>query len=267
MPGGRRDGRPGLKQILIIGIGAGDPDYLTVQAIKALNRADVFFVMDKGPAKDKLVALRRDICQRFIEHDRYRVVEAPCPERTRGVPDYRGSVDELNASKQAVYAQLIHDELADGQVGAFLVWGDPGLYDSTIRILERIVAGSGQALAFEVIPGITSVQALAARHRIPLNSIGQALQITPARQLAEQGFPEGLDTAVVMLDARNTWQQFRNQELDIFWGAYVGTPDERLISGRLDDVADEIARVRAEARQQQGWIMDTYLLRRRQSGE
>ena len=37
-----------MKKILIIGIGAGDPDYMTVQAINALNRADVFFVMDKG---------------------------------------------------------------------------------------------------------------------------------------------------------------------------------------------------------------------------
>ncbi|HEY4805840.1 MAG TPA: SAM-dependent methyltransferase, partial [Paraburkholderia sp.] len=47
-----------VKKILIIGIGAGDPNYLTMQAIDALNAANVFFVMDKGPAKDKLVALR-----------------------------------------------------------------------------------------------------------------------------------------------------------------------------------------------------------------
>ncbi|MEA2801704.1 MAG: precorrin-6A synthase, partial [Rhodospirillaceae bacterium] len=56
-----------MKTILIIGIGAGDPDYITVQAIKALNRVDVFFLMDKGPAKQKLRALREALCRQHIK--------------------------------------------------------------------------------------------------------------------------------------------------------------------------------------------------------
>jgi precorrin-6A synthase len=251
-----------VKHILIIGIGAGDPDYLTVQAIKALNRADVFFVMDKGPAKEKLVALRKEICRRYIEDDDYRIVEATCPERVRDVSDYRASVDDLNADKQAVFERLIAEELADGECGAFLVWGDPALYDSTIRIVEAIARSGRHVLDFEVIPGISSIQALVAKHRTTLNSIGQALEITPARRLAE-GFPERLDSVLVMLDAKNTYKRFVGEDMDIFWGAYVGTPDEILIGGRLAEVADEIEQVRAEARSRHGWIMDTYLLRRR----
>ena len=50
-----------MKRLLVIGIGAGNPDYITLQAVKALNRVDVFFLMDKGPHKDKLIDLRRDI--------------------------------------------------------------------------------------------------------------------------------------------------------------------------------------------------------------
>jgi len=251
-----------VKHILIIGIGAGDPDYLTVQAIKALNRADVFFVMDKGPAKEKLVALRKEICRRYIEDDDYRIVEATCPERVRDVSDYRASVDDLNVDKQAVFERLIAEELADGECGAFLVWGDPALYDSTIRIVEAIARSGRHVLDFEVIPGISSIQALVAKHRTTLNSIGQALEITPARRLAE-GFPERLDSVLVMLDAKNTYKRFVGEDMDIFWGAYVGTPDEILIGGRLAEVADEIEQVRAEARSRHGWIMDTYLLRRR----
>ncbi|MFC0668701.1 precorrin-6A synthase (deacetylating) [Azotobacter chroococcum] len=251
-----------MKHILIIGIGAGDPDYLTVQAIKALNRADVFFVMDKGPAKEKLVALRKEICRRYIEDDDYRIVEATCPERVRDVSDYRASVDDLNVDKQAVFERLIAEELADGECGAFLVWGDPALYDSTIRIVEAIARSGRHVLDFEVIPGISSIQALVAKHRTTLNSIGQALEITPARRLAE-GFPERLDSVLVMLDAKNTYKRFVGEDMDIFWGAYVGTPDEILIGGRLAEVADEIEQVRAEARSRHGWIMDTYLLRRR----
>ena len=44
-----------MRRLLIIGIGAGDPEQVTVQAIKALNRADVFFVIDKGAVKQDLM--------------------------------------------------------------------------------------------------------------------------------------------------------------------------------------------------------------------
>ncbi|WGS53790.1 precorrin-6A synthase (deacetylating) [Paraburkholderia sp. D15] len=251
-----------MKKILIIGIGAGDPDYLTVQAIKALNQADVFFVMDKGAAKDKLIALRRQIIERFVEGGRYRIVEASSPERRPDHGDYRGAVDDLNRDKQRIFEQLIAGELKDGDVGAFLVWGDPSLYDSTIRIVEAIARQGREALDYEVIPGISSVQALAARHRIPLNQIGRSIAITNGRTIAD-GFPANVDSVVVMLDAQNAYRQLAHEDLDIYWGAYVGTPDEILIAGRLRDVMDEIERVRADARHRHGWIMDTYLLRRR----
>ena len=55
-----------MKKLLVIGIGAGNPDYITMQAVKALNQVDVFFLMDKGQSKDKLIELRRDICERYI---------------------------------------------------------------------------------------------------------------------------------------------------------------------------------------------------------
>lgn len=253
-----------MKKILIIGMGAGDPDYMTVQAINALNQVDVFFVMDKGAAKEKLVALRKQIIERFITNDRYRVVEATSPERRPddGASDYRLAVDELNRDKQRVFEKLISSELKDDEVGAFLVWGDPSLYDSTIRILNAILEAGQHVFDYEVIPGISSVQALAARHKVPLNLIGKSVQITNGRGIAD-GFPSNADSAVVMLDAQNAYKQLADADLDIYWGAYVGTPDEVLIAGKLRDVMDDIERTRADARRRHGWIMDTYLLRKR----
>ena len=70
------------------------------------------------------------------------------------------------------------------------------------------------------------------------------------------------DTLVVMLDAEDSYRSVADQDLDIYWGAYLGTPDEILVSGRLDDVYEQIKQLRAEARQRKGWVMDTYLLRR-----
>ena len=246
--------------MLIIGIGAGDPDFVTMQAAKALNTVDVFFMLEKGSSKDSMVELRREICRRYIPDRSYRVVEEPSPPRDTRPPDYRTCVDDLNLAKQARFERMIADNLADGQVGAVLAWGDPSLYDSTIRNIEAIAARQG--LSFEVIPGISAVQVLAARHRITLNTVAQPVEITTGRRLAE-GWPAGVDSVVVMLDGEETFRRFADQDIDIWWGAYLGTPDEILIAGPLKDVSDEIHRVRTAARERHGWIMDTYLLRRR----
>ena len=250
-----------MKQLLVIGIGAGNPDYITMQAVKALNRVDVFFLLDKGQSKDKLIDLRREICERYITAPGYRFAEAHSPERERGDVDYAASVDDLNRAKRQTFERLINDELSDGQCGAFLVWGDPALYDSTVRILRAILDSGRCAFEFEVIPGITSVQALAAQHKVPLNSIGRSVEITTGRRLAA-GQVSDADSLVVMLDAEDSYQQVTDRQTEIFWGAYLGTPDQILLSGRLVDVADEIERVRKAARAEHGWIMDTYLLRK-----
>lgn len=250
-----------MKKLLIIGVGAGNPDYITMQAVKALNRVDVFFLMDKGQSKDKLIDLRREICERYITDRDYRFVEANSPERERGDVDYNASVEDLNRAKQQTFERLIDEEMTDDQCAGFLVWGDPALYDSTIRILQAILASGRCAFEFEVIPGITSVQALAAQHKVPLNSIGRSIEITTGRRLAA-GQVSDADSLVVMLDAQDAYHHVADQETDIYWGAYLGTPDEILISGKLKDVADEIERVRKAARLANGWIMDTYLLRK-----
>jgi len=151
-----------MKKILIIGIGAGDPDYVTMQAVNALNQADVFFMMDKGPSKAKLIELRKEICRRYIRGDGHRFVDATSPQWTRGTEDYFSTVDDLNRDKQALFERLISQELADGECGAFLVWGDPSVYDSMLRIIERVLATGVTEFEYTVIPGVTSVQALAA---------------------------------------------------------------------------------------------------------
>ncbi|MBV7515277.1 MULTISPECIES: precorrin-6A synthase (deacetylating) [unclassified Pseudomonas] len=250
-----------MKKLLVIGIGAGNPDYITMQAVKALNLVDVFFLMDKGQSKDKLIDLRREICERYITDRDYRFVEAHSPERERGDVDYKASVEDLNLAKQQTFERLISEEMTDEQCAGFLVWGDPALYDSTIRILQAILASGRCVFEFEVIPGITSVQALAAQHKVPLNRIGRSIEITTGRRLAA-GQVSDADSLVVMLDAEDSYHRVADQETEIYWGAYLGTPDEILISGKLREVADEIERVRKAARLANGWIMDTYLLRK-----
>jgi precorrin-6A synthase len=252
-----------MRTIFVIGIGVGDPDYMTIQAIKVLNQVDVFFIPDKGAEKAALRELRTAICERFIENADYRIVDVDVPRRA-SAGDYLAGVDEWHSRLADIYGGLFERELEENEVGAVLVWGDPAIYDSTLRIIERVRA-KGLALDFQVIPGISSVQVLAAKHRITLNQIGESVLLTTGRKLAS-GFPGEIGSVVVLLDGAQTFAHLMEADLDIFWGAYLGTEDEILLSGNLADVKDEIAAVRERARRQHGWIMDTYLLRKSDPG-
>lgn len=250
----------GMRRLLIIGIGAGDPDQVTVQAVEALNRVDVFFLIDKGPDTADLVELRKEICRRHIGHPNYRMVEVADVAHDLGGPGYRDAVADWHEGRVALYERLLTEELADGQCGGILAWGDPTLYDSTLRIIDEIAARGTVELDHEVIPGISSVSVLAARHRIPLNGVGRSVHITTGRQLSD-GLPAGRDTVVVMLDSKGAFLEIDDTDLEIFWGAYLGTADEMLIAGKLSDCKEEIERARADARARKGWLFDTYLLR------
>jgi precorrin-6A synthase len=256
-----------MRKLLVIGIGAGDPEYVTVQAIKALNRARVFFVADKGEDKDALNALRREICERYIEQPGYRLLAIPDPVRDASIADYQARVRAWHEQRVALYEQAIARELPEDGCGAFLVWGDPSLYDSTLRIVEQLAARAQLAFEYEVIPGISAIQALAARHKLVLNRIGGALQITTGRRLAQHGFPREADDVVVMLDGEQAFERVLDEQLTIYWGAYLGDARELTISGDLGSVHDEIVRTRDAARTEHGWIMDTYLLRKRRGDE
>lgn len=253
--------RATARRLLLIGIGSGDPDHLTLQAVDALRRVDVFFVVDKGPEKADLAALRTEICRRHRPDGGFRTVELRDPPRDRRPDDYRAAVRTWHDERAALYEDAIAAALREGECGAFLIWGDPAFYDSTIRIVDRIRSGGRIGLDVEVVPGISSIQVLAARHRIPLNRIGEAVHITTGRKLAAGDVPADGDL-VIMLDGSCAFTTV-TEDVDIFWGAYLGTQQELLISGRLSDVSDQIERTRAEARTAHGWIMDIYLLRRR----
>lgn len=254
-----------MKRVLVIGIGAGNPDYVTIEAINALNQADVVFLLDKGERKVDLSGLRRQICERYITTRAPRLVEVPSPAREAPTSSYAADVEAWNAAKAAIFTALIRDEMAEGECGALLVWGDPSLYDGTVHILQQVAAAGQVAFDYEVVPGISSLHALAARYKMPLNAIGAPILITTGRKIAEEGLPGAVDTIVVLLDSGAGLDAVAGVDAHIYWGAYLGTPDEVLISGAISHVIDEIRRIRRECKAEKGWIMDTYLLRLRRN--
>ena len=250
-----------MRRLKLIGIGAGNPDYITVQAINALKQVDVIFATDKGEDSADLLHARKTICERYMQGKPYRIIEIRDPLRDRSSSAYQAAVAAWHEKRAALYERLIREELSENECGAFLVWGDPSLYDSTLRIIDRVAALGSLEFEWEIIPGITSIQALAARHRISLNNVGEPVHITTGRRLSDEDFDDGTNV-VVLLDGNCSFKSLIEGDVEIYWGAYLGTPDEILLSGRLGEVADEIQRLRAQARDQKGWIMDTYLLRK-----
>ena len=252
-------------EVLVIGIGSGDPAHLTGEAVAAMRRVDLFLVADKGEVKSDLDTLRSELCRSVLGADGYRVVEVPDPERgpdaVRDTAAYTAGVHDWHAARAQRYAEVIRTEVAPDGVVGFLVWGDPAFYDSTLRIVAS-VAELGVDLRTTVVPGISSLQLLAARHRLVLNGVGGSVHLTTGRRLLAE-YRADLGDVVVMLDGTLTCARLLDQhpDLEIFWGAQLGLADEALVAGRLADVLDEIRRTRLRLRAERGWVMDTYLLR------
>src|ERR1700756_2635543 len=116
-----------MRKILLIGVGAGHPEHITIQAINALNRTDLLFITDKGTEKDDLARFRRDICERYAPNRPLRTVTIRDPERDRNPTDYQAGVERWHEQRASLYEALFTRQLNENECGAFLIWGDPSL--------------------------------------------------------------------------------------------------------------------------------------------
>ncbi|MER5171416.1 precorrin-6A synthase (deacetylating) [Thioclava kandeliae] len=246
--------------ISLIGIGAGNPDHLTLQAIEEMKACEVILIPLKGAAKDDLAQARRAICARVLPDSGPALREFTLPVRDASEPDYQRRVADWHDAIARIWEEELRAALPQGGRAGFLVWGDPSLYDSTLRLAERVAAR--MPLELRVIPGITAIQAMTAGHAIPLNTVGGPVTITTGRNLRHNGWPEGAESVVVMLDEGGAFTAIDPEEVEIWWSAYAGMAEELRLSGPLAEVSERILTTRAEARSRHGWIMDIYLLRK-----
>ncbi|MBU6418689.1 MAG: precorrin-6A synthase (deacetylating) [Proteobacteria bacterium] len=243
-------------RISLIGIGVGNPEHLTLEAVRVINEASLILIPRKSVEKGDLADLRRQICADVLKNPATRLVEFDLPVREAAAPDYGAGVEAWHDDIAARWRQVLQAELPEGGEAALLVWGDPSLFDSTLRIAARL------DVTVRVVPGITAIQGLTAAHAMVLNEIGQPFLVTTGRQLRAQGWPEGVDTLVVMLDAGCAFEVLDPEGVTIWWGAYLGMERQMIRAGTLADTGAEIRKIRAAARAEYGWIMDVYILRR-----
>lgn len=245
-----------MKQLFLIGIGTGNPEHLTLQAIRTLNAADVILIPRKGETKADLAEIRRAICSDVLTNPRTRIVEFDLPMRDEATPSYVQRVEDWHDRIAEVWTEALAGTHSPKERVALLVWGDPSLYDSTLRIAARL----NPQPQITVIPGITSLQGLTAAHAIPLNDLAAPFTITTGRQLRENGWPKGSDRIAVMLDGECSFTSVPSKDVTIWWAAYVGMPQETTLSGPLETLAAQIIETRRALRAQHGWIMDIYIL-------
>ncbi len=247
-----------MMELFLVGCGTGNPDHITMQGLSALRSADLILLPVKGTQKSALADLRYQILATHLGTDTPKIQVFEIPTRASDIP-YQQAVtrwhDEIALSWQAALAEFSPAP----QKTALMIWGDPSLYDSAMRIAQRLTPSPH----ITVIPGISAIQVLTAAHKIPLNQLAKDVVIMTGRNLRERGILDDIDSVVVMLDGECSFQSLDQERFDIYWGAYLGMPQEVLISGSLADVAEDIISIRAEARSQYGWIMDSYLLRRK----
>lgn len=237
-------------KIWVLGIGMG-PQHVTPEVVSALQACDYVIAARKSD-DDELLAVRHAVASSFGVP----VVEVPDPERDRKASlfHYEGEIADWHAARAAVFESVLRER---GGTAGFLVWGDPSLYDSTVRIVSSLASRLG--VPFEVLPGISAPQLLAARHKIVLHEVGRPLHITTGRRFRE-AVEAGQDNILVMLSRSLDLEGL--DDWSVWWGANLGTPSEELVAGRVREVRAGISQARARAKAMAGWVLDICLLRR-----
>ncbi len=112
--------------LALIGIGTGNPDHLTLQAVSVLQTCDLVLLPRKGADKSDLAELRRQICNRHAGAAT-QIVEFDLPVRDAATPAYLDGVNAWHDAIATLWTGLLRHHLPQGGRAALLVWGDPSL--------------------------------------------------------------------------------------------------------------------------------------------
>ncbi len=202
----------------VIGIGPGDPELLTLKAARIIRESQVICV-PKGREEGNSLAL--SIVQKIINLNDKEIIEAYFPMRktrtstearkrgsvkvktsddvTSGLPDFRTSALSFDLDvKWNQTAETILTKLNEGQNVAFLTLGDPAFY-STFYYLYYKLLELHPDLSIEIIPGVSSINASAARAKISLGLGDDGIAILPANYMNNlKATLEAFDTVVLM---------------------------------------------------------------------
>lgn len=175
----------------MVGIGPGDPELMTLKAVRILKQVPCIFV-PKGREEGTSLAL--SIVQKELSLEGKEIVEAYFPmKKTMGTAD-TGELDiKWNETVDAVVGRL-----GRGMDAAFITIGDPAIYSTFFYLYDRLLELK-PALHIEIVPGISSINAAAARAGLYLGLGNDRIAILPANYIDSlQETLEKFDTVVLM---------------------------------------------------------------------
>ena len=207
-----------------VGVGPGDPELMTLKAIRIIRENDVIAVPGKIPGESIAYGIA---VQNIPEIAKKTLLPINMP-MTRDK-----SVLDIEHKKGAA---LIEEYLEKGINVVYLTLGDPTVYCS-FTYLQHILENDGYEV--KLVSGITSFCAAAARLNVPLAERDEDLHILPSAP-ENVGSIDNLGTYVIMKSGRNmkaVKEVFESEAFEIFAAESCTTQGEKLYRG-LKEIPD-----------------------------
>ena len=191
---------PALGRLFGVGVGPGDPELLTLKALRVLQAVPVICVPQSDTQPDSYAL---NIVREFLDPHKQETLRLTFP-----IDDPDGAAGVWLDAAHTIAQRLQH-----GQDVAFITEGDPMLYSTFSYVLYNIQS-SYPTISVEIVPGVSSVMAAAASGGVPLATQGQRLAVLPAvygiDDLSEA--IANYDTIVLMKVNRTLLQAIANLE-------------------------------------------------------
>ena len=135
-----------MNNINLIGVGTGNLEHLTLEAINILNESDLILLPKKSEDTKDLINLRYEICSKFLKKENNNLVEFRVPERNKE-KIYSDSVSDWHEKLAISWDKAIKNFKGKKNKISLLIWGDPCLYDSSIKISKILFSGSALVIS------------------------------------------------------------------------------------------------------------------------
>jgi precorrin-2/cobalt-factor-2 C20-methyltransferase len=222
-------------KLTAVGLGPGDPELITLKGLRAIEAANLIFI-PRSQEGEQSLALR--IAQPWLQRDRQQVIELPLP-MTRNevelVPAWQAAADQI-----AQGFAVLENSGAEQPRGVYLLLGDPLLYGTFTYIWGELAARYPN-IQIEIVPGVTSFAAAAARAQFLLSATSDRVAILPAsyetdaaqlrRLLADYETVILLKVGPVLPQILAALEDMRLLESTLY-AERVGMPEERMALGQ-----------------------------------
>lgn len=213
----------GLGVFYAVGVGPGDPELITLKAARILAEVDVIFAPSCAGGRTGIAA--EIVAPLGLQASKFRAVALPM-SRDR---------DAVGGVYQAAVLEIAR-ELECGRTVAWVTAGDPLFYGTSLHVLEELHRFA-PAVRIEVVPGVTSMCAAAARAGLELARLDDSLLVIPAAYGLDR-LPESLDefATICLLKVNSVFDSLLDRLRSIsqpFHAVYVervGMPGERVVT-------------------------------------